>query len=123
MLRRVLLYSAMGLFLVLVVFVLNTSNFLRHPMINIDGPFNKHLKVLEEEIRAEEWDKAGQALTELDKTWRKMAIYMQFSAERDEVISLEHQLIRLRAALTYKDALQAETERALLVFTFHNLGN
>ena len=121
--RRILLYTGIGLFFVLIIVVMTAGNFLKHPIFTMDDSFEMVLLRLDQEIAAQSWEAAKKSVDELEQAWRRVLPVVQFSSERDEMRFVEQQFIRLRAAIKYEDQMQAEIEQELMRYTLRNLGS
>lgn len=91
------------------ILVMQSDNFLKKPLgRNDDIP--KSIELIINDINQGKWDDANNNTYQLSKAWKKIVMRVQFSAEKDEINSLDINISRLRGAIMSKDKSNALLE-------------
>src|SRR5690625_5884499 len=97
--------------LALFIAVMTTGAALKKPMSDNDDVLHL-IEKTETEILNQEWDTASEHLSKAQKAWKKVAMRIQFSAERDEINTLGKTFDRTSGFIKAEDKAGAMAELA-----------
>lgn len=83
----------------------------------------RQIIVTEQAVTHEQWEAAAQGCEELRTGWRQALFCLQFSAEKDQLESIEITLARLRAFIASRDQTLALAEITELNEHWDHLNN
>jgi hypothetical protein len=107
--KKVTVYIITALTITMFILLMNAGNYLKSPR-GQDDNFPLHIKLLTENIKNEQWQKAGENLEKLALAWKKIVPRIQYSVEKDEINAINVNLARLKSYITNRDKSNALAE-------------
>lgn len=107
--KKAIYYGVVLLVLALSLFVMNGYSYFSRPLGAADN-VPVHFTALKISLEQQQWDQAAQQYLALDEAWYKIKPRIQFSVEKDEMISIDLGLARLGACIHLRDRTLAMIE-------------
>ena len=85
--------------------------------------FSDQLKLTENFIRNEEWNKAKSSLDDSKKTWKKLKPLLQIDIDHDYVNSIEEDFVKLDGFIDTKAKAYSLSTILLVEDTWNNIGS
>jgi hypothetical protein len=98
-----------------------SGNVLKKPL-GADDDIPGLVQIITNDIKAEKWEDASKNTQRLNIAWSKIVNRVQFSSERDEIISFTMNVARLRGAIMAKDKSIALSELSEALEHWRELG-
>lgn len=95
---------------------------LRRP-IDARSGFSDHLKVTEESIRSEDWDRALKSLEDAVAAWKGIKPYLQLDIDHDYINEIEANLVLLKGFLESGQKPHSLALILLIQDTWENIGS
>ncbi len=114
--NKVLGYLFPVLLLIIFIFIMNSSDFVK------DDNINKYINLLNNKLINEQWDNTEIYFLKLENTWEKNVNLLQFSVERSEIRNISSAIARLQGSLTAKDKSEALIELSNIEHIWNQLG-
>jgi hypothetical protein len=108
---------SIGLFILIML----SDNYLKKPITNNDD-IPSSINSIIKDIENDDWSEASSKIDQLSASWQKAVKRVQFSAEKDEINSLDVNIARLRGAIMAKDKSSALIELNEAYEHWENLG-
>ncbi|MCW3490927.1 DUF4363 family protein [Dethiobacter alkaliphilus] len=121
MIKRIMAYSLPVILIMSFVYVLTSGESQKKPKAENDNVSALFLQ-LEKQVAAEEWEKAGETLSNLETAVGKVVPRVQYSVGRDDIINLERNLARVRGYVGAQEKAGALSELAEASYFWHILG-
>lgn len=83
----------------------------------------QYIDIIENDIKADRWDRAQVDLTNLDSAWKKAIPKVQFHAEMDAIDGIKENMARLSGSIDAKDLGLSLAELHELAEHWENLKN
>jgi len=100
--RKIIITVIPILTIALFVFIMNSDIIFKQPLTGKDDvPKSIHLVMVA--VENESWKEASVKTDDLSKSWQKVVVRVQYSAEKNEINDFNRCLARLRGAITSKD--------------------
>lgn len=119
--KRVMLYGLLAVFLVGIYFVSDSIDYLKKPLVGKDN-VQQHMGALEKCLLDRKWGQAAQELKEIESAWNKVQKRIQFAGESDDIQKMDEMLVRMEAAIRIKSYDIANTDMASLKFHWGHVG-
>jgi len=122
LLRKLMVITIPIITLILFTLVMLSGEFLKQP-IGKDDDIPQAIEELKKTIQQEEWSQVSKKTDELEKMWKKIAVRVQFSSERDEINYFSMNIARLRGAIMAENKPEALIEISEAYEHWDELGN
>ncbi|NMA66319.1 MAG: DUF4363 family protein [Clostridiaceae bacterium] len=91
------------------ILIMQSGAWLKKPIGN-EYDFPELVHEIIDDIKNEEWDKIAEKSLNLENTWKRILVRIQFSSERDEINFINTALSRLKGAIMAEDKTSALLE-------------
>lgn len=119
--RRFLTIAIPIVSIALFILIMLSDNILKKALTNNDD-IPKSINLIIKDIEEDKWSEAKDKTDQLSVSWQKVVKRVQFSAEKDEITSLDKNIARLRGAIMAKDKSNAFIELNEAFEHWENLG-
>ncbi|MBC8059745.1 MAG: DUF4363 family protein [Clostridiaceae bacterium] len=89
--------------------IMTTGGLIKRPF-NQNDNVKGYIEKVKKDVEEEKWEKAKQDLDKLKSAWKIVEKRVQFSVERDEMISIDRNIARIKGALEVQDKISAIVE-------------
>jgi len=107
--KKIAVYLGTTVILIMFILFMNSGDYLKQPENSSDN-FMLHIKSLEDDIKNEQWESAGDNAEKLTCAWKKVVTWIQFSVEKNEINAIDINLARLNAYVSARDKSNALAE-------------
>ncbi|QUI23550.1 DUF4363 family protein [Vallitalea pronyensis] len=99
--RKGLMITIVCIILGIFVFIMNSGNLLKQSFSDRDD-FEKYLNALDTAVENEQWNRTMDIYDDLYDAWYQVEERIQFSIERDDIVSIRHSMDRLKGCIRVK---------------------
>lgn len=107
--KKILCYGIPVVILIVFVLIMTGGNYLKKPR-NVNDDVVMYIKVITEDVKRENWDKAEENTKKLSDAWKKVTPRIQFSVQRDEIYNISVNIARLKGIVMGRDKTAAFVE-------------
>lgn len=108
--------------LTIFILIMFSSSILKRTFVNDDN-IPDAIQSIIQDIESENWDAANYKVDKLKLTWKKVIKRIQFSSERNEIISFSTNIARLHGSIKAKDKSNSYSELNEALDHWTELGN
>jgi len=109
--------------LIIVLFTCTCSCALATKPIDNRTGFSNHLKLTEDNIRNEDWEKARVSLEDSKKIWKKVKPLLQVDIDHDYINAIEDDFTKLIGYIETKEKPDSLATILLIQETWENIGS
>ncbi|SDH03020.1 protein of unknown function [Alteribacillus persepolensis] len=120
--KKFLLYAIPTLFIAVSCLVMTGGSWLKEPLHGNQDDVMKHLQTIEYAIQKEDWQQASKSLDQANRALDTVTKRIQFSVERDDLISMHHALAKIHGSIKTKDSQAVSSELYYLYDVWESLG-
>lgn len=118
--KKIKLYIIPALIIIISIAIMTTGGVLKKSFSQRDNVESCIVNV-KKNVEAENWEQAKLDLDKLNKSWKIVEKRVQFSVERDEMISIDRNIARIKGALYVQDKITAIVELSELSVNWDDL--
>jgi len=107
--KKIVKYIIPAITISVFIAIMTTGGLLKKPF-GKDDDIAKCIENLKKDAMSEQWDKAEIDLNNLKRAWRIVEKRVQFSVERDEMLSINTSIARIEGGVLVHDKAQTVTE-------------
>ena len=107
--KKIKRYIIPVLIIVISIAIMTTGGLLKKSFSQSDN-VESCIQNVKKDVEEEKWEQANQDLDKLKKSWKVVEKRVQFSIERDEMISIDRNIARIKGALDARDKITAIVE-------------
>lgn len=107
--KKIIKFLLPVLTIIIFILVMQSGSWLKKP-IGDEYDFSELVHDIIENVNNGQWDKVKEKSDDLENTWRRILVRVQFSSERDEINFINTALSRLKGAIMAEDKTSALLE-------------